>query len=391
LRWSSIPDLDSTDGKTPICIPPQDAPLFSAIVQRFLQEDISESQKIMNGYNSEISELKEKLLHSSSEEKKLIQTKIENIEQARDELMGILDGKKALLDDGRTLSFQDYLSHGVGTEFEKDPEKAIAELEKGVEIGPSFSARDCFRPIREKALMPDSAIRFYVPEMGVSVTRKFEVENGLVHSDYSFTSDKGEQYDFSDRGITLAEWNKSVLPIMLDKAGILEDTKCRMFDTEESLNAYVKYHNNVKLKSEEYAVKLGKDGKLVFSSAEVEKEIRSACENRLKGMASAEVSTDGVTSIQIFQKDVYSIDGKIAVKVGDDTFKLSGVKFEKIADDPDKMQISLSKDSDVIVTNLNGEERQISVTKLKDAVDSSKEKSIQNLVDDFVAKNNKRK
>ena len=194
--------------------------MFSAIVQASLHKDISESQKILDSYNEEISELKEKLLHVDAGERNFIRTRIENLEQARDELMNILEEKKSMAENGGIMSFQDYLATAAGTEFEKDPEKAMAEFAKGVEMGPKVTAKECMQPIRSKAAMPDSEVRFYSPEMGVTVTRKFEVENDVVYSIYSFKTEKGELYEFSDKGMTKAEWNTQTLPQMLDKAGI---------------------------------------------------------------------------------------------------------------------------------------------------------------------------
>lgn len=345
LRWCPVPDLNANDGKTPICIPPQDAGLFSAIVQRYLTDDITESQKILNSYNADIAELKEKLLHASPEKRNEIRSKIENIEQARDELSAILDDKKNSLEKGCTLSFQDYLSSGAGTEFEKDPEKAMAEYEKGVDIAPSFSAVECMQPIRNKALMPDSKIRFYVPEIGVSITREFKIEDGVVYSNYSFKTEKGEMFEFTDKGKTKEEWNSAILPEMLDKAGILEDTKCRVFDSKERLEAYSKYFNNVLLNSE---VKLTEEGKLVFSSAEVENEIRTSVNDMLKSMASAKVDENQVELV-IPPEKLVAKRGKINVIVNENTtFVLKNVKPGPKQYDGN-YNISISKDSMVTI------------------------------------------
>lgn len=354
LRWTRVADFDSTDGKAPICLPPQDMALFSAIVQSSLQKDISESQKILDGYNEEISELKEQLLHADAGKRNDIRVRVENLEQARDELLDILSDKKTVAENGGAMSFQDYLATSVGTEFEKDPEKAMAEYAKGVDMGPALEARECMQPIRSKALMPDSEIRFYVPDMGVTITRKFEVENDMVYSVYSFKTDSGEIHEFSDKGITRAEWNNRILPGMLDKAGIQENTLCRAFDSEEKMQAFETYHNNTPLKSEE---KFEENRTLGFSTAEAEQNIRYALEDKMKGEASAKVDENEV-HISAPAEHLIQRDGKVSMQVGDKLYQFENV-IPKAKDDG-VYTLAIKKDSLVTVKEKDGSEKQIS-------------------------------
>lgn len=354
LRWTRATDFDCCDGKVPICMPPQDTAMFSAIVQASLHKDISESQKILDSYNDEISEMKERLLHADAGERSSIRTRIENMEQARDELMNILEEKKSMAENGGVMSFQDYLASAAGTEFEKDPEKAMAEFAKGVEMGPKVSAKDCMQPIRAKAAMPDSEIRFYSPEMGVAITRKFEVENDMVYSTYSFKSEKGEMYEFTDKGMTKAEWNAHILPQMLDKAGILMDTPCRMFDSEKSLQIYEKYYNNTPIASEE---KLAESYELGFSSAEAKQNIMSAMGDKMKGMSSAGID-DSKIYISVPAEQMIQRDGKVSVRVGDLLFQFEGVLPR--AKDDGIYTLEIGKESSVTVKDKDGAEKQIS-------------------------------
>lgn len=364
LRWTRATDFDCCDGKVPICLPPQDMAMFSAIVQACLHKDISESQKILDSYNGEISELKEKLLHVDTGERSSIRTRIENLEQARDELMNILEEKKSVAESGGIMSFQDYLASAAGTEFEKDPEKAMAEYAKGVEMGPKVSAKDCMQPIRAKAAMPDSEIRFYSPEMGVAVTRKFEIENDVVYSTYSFKTDKGELYEFSDKGMTKAEWNAQTLPQMLDKAGILLDTPCRMFDSEKSLQIYEKYYNNTPIASEE---KLAKSYELGFSTAEAKENIMTAMEDRVKGLLSAGVD-ESKLYIPISSEQMIQRDGKISVQVGDSLFQFEGI-IPKAKDDG-RYMLEIDKKSTVTIKERDGGEKHISAERASKVISS---------------------
>lgn len=371
LRWTRVTDFDSTDGKTPICLPPQDMALFSAIVQSSLQKAISESQKILDGYNEEIAELKEKLLHADAGERNYIRTRIENLEQARDELKDILNDKKTMVENDGVMSFQDYLATSVGTEFEKDPEKAMAEYAKGVDMGPSLEAKDCMQPIRSKALMPDNAIRFYVPDMGVAITRKFEIENDIVYSNYSFKSESGEMYEFSDKDMTKAEWNARILPGMLDKAGIQEDTPCRAFDSEEKMQAYEKYHNNTTLKSEERFA-FAERKLLGFSTAEAEQNIRYALEDKMKGIASAKVDENEV-HISVPVEQLIQKDGKVSIQAGDTLYQFEGVIPR--AKDDGIYTIAIKKDSVVMVKEKDGSEKQISGVRAQKDIFAAQQKA----------------
>lgn len=356
LRWAKMPDVNGS-GKTYICVPPQDAAAFGKILSEYIKEKVAGTQTIIEKYDGMIQARKDAMLDPKIElkDRNAFRVEIENLNQARDEAMEIRDGAKARSEKGGAMSLQDYLATSKGTEFEKDPEKAMAEYAKGVEIGPSIAAKECMQPIRSALLKPDSDIRFYVPEMGVEVTRRFAVEKDIVYSTYSFKTESGEMYEFSDKGMTKADWNAKILPDMLDKAGILEDTPCRAFDSEEKLKAYEKYHNNVTPQSEE---DLAKGRGMVFSSAEAEKDIRSASADNAKGMASAKADEDRAY-IRIAEGQLMQRDGKVCAQVGDSLYQFEGAVPE--AKDDGMYTISIGKESAVTVKEKDGAEKQITV------------------------------
>ena len=45
--------------------------------------------------------------------------------------------------------------------------------------------------------------------------------------------------------MTKDKWNRTELPKLMDKAGVLEETQCRAFNTEEKLKAYLEYHGKI--------------------------------------------------------------------------------------------------------------------------------------------------
>lgn len=300
LHFHEAVDFIPNDGMRPIIIPAQEAGLWGQIYKAVASTRLEEDQKTVSSYDKMIDEEMEKLANCTAEKQQMekeIQTKIENLKQAKAEAAQWVDyGKDVIEKDNVTMSLQDYLKQAKGTDFEKNPEVAMAENEKGVEFGAPISAKECFQPIRDKSLMPESKLMFYVPEAGVVVTREFKLDEqtGLVFSNYSLKSDSGEIFTCSDRNLTREEWNQKVLPEILDKAGTLEETKCRAFDNEEKLNRYLTYHGKVPSPSKEKVEEAIKSDKDVFTQAEAKDEVINFVSEQSKGFASADVTNSEV-------------------------------------------------------------------------------------------------
>ena len=326
LRFTKPIDFDATDNQTPICIPAQDFPMFAAILENKMHKKVDESNTVIKAYDSEIRELREKIFHEHNPKKKeTMEIKLENMEQARNEIQNTVDTMKNRMENGLGMSFMEYLQTAKGTEFEKDPEKAMYEYMHGVDIAPSFSAKECMQPIRSKDLMPDSKVRFYVPEIGVTVTRNFEIENNIVYSNYSFKTDSGEMYEFTDKDMTKEKWNDEVLPNLFDKAGILENTQCRTFDSKERLEKYARFFNKLTPPSEKKVQVDSRTGELVFSSAEVKAAIEKAVNDKTKGLASANITNSFDTvSFTVPQDKIYMDKGRLSFDFQDKTYRLDG-------------------------------------------------------------------
>lgn len=292
LRWSSTIDFNPNDWLIPIQICPADHALAATIVQSVMKDELEKNEKICNDYNQRIQEVSEKLINASDkEEKEHMEVLLENLTRARDEKVHSIDSAKKTLNDGTVINFMDYLAQAKGTEFEKDPMKAMKDYEeKGIEIGPSFEAKECMTPIRDPDSMPQGQMQYILPESKMVITRAFEIdqETGLVFSNYSFKTHNGEIYEFSDRNMTNDSWNEKVLPEMLDKANITETTKCQVFTTEKRLDAYLKHYE--KIGESQKKNQIGTEP--VFSSADVKRETEYAVSEKMK--ASAPINTGKV-------------------------------------------------------------------------------------------------
>lgn len=309
LHFARAIDFDKDDGETPILIPPQEATAFAAIYKAVCQKQLVEDRAALEGHNKNVAETEEKLLGKTENavgglnpelkaEIDKLHVQLENYKQARDEAAKWVEyGENVINSENLTISLMDYLKMAKGTEFETNPEKAMAEWNMGVEMGKEMTLKELLQPVRDKSCMPESKMSFYVPKLGALITRVFneDKEAGLVYSTYALKTDKGEVVEFSDRNMTAQYWNDKVLPDMLDKAGSLEGTLCRVFDTQEKAMDYGKYHDKVTPQSEIDIINKVKAGEPVFSSAENEQEIKRAVSETEKIRNSAKMNSTNIT------------------------------------------------------------------------------------------------
>ena len=320
VRFYIPPDLDPTDGKIPVMLPPQDMPMASAVVKPFMEEKLSVAQKAINEYTDQIAELKEKIITAKPEEKADLRRELDHLMQGKREMEETMENIKTDISNNCGGSFADYLKQGKGTEFEKDPEKAIAEYEKGVEIGKKFPIDECMQPVRDRVMMPESKMSFYVPDQGVQIEREFKRDQGAktIYSEYTLKTNDGEVFHFSDANYTKDEWNEKVLPKILDKAGVIEKTECRVFDTKERMTAYMNYFNQVTPKSEEKLTNAEAIKNKGFSNADVLKEAESTAVEEMKGKTSAKINKD-ILTVTVPKDRISMKDGKLLVSMEDGT------------------------------------------------------------------------
>jgi len=335
-RFCQLVDFDATDGNKPVFFPPQDLIIANKIIQSLNEEDRIKLGKDRDGIEEKIAELTEKLLHAKGSKKAELEKEIDILDESLDELKEVIDTNSRIAEKGTVVSFQEYLSQAKGTEFEIDPDKAISELEKGVEIGKKFPLTDCLQPARNASYIKISGdkthLYYYIPISNSVIERVIwcDLEKNQISSNYRIITNSGEKYEFFDRDITKAEWNEKILPQILEKAGAIEGTSCRVFNSEEKLNAYLKHHNQVKPKSEENIEKLREEGKEVFSSADAKAEIEYALSQDLKAMASATWDKDKVEFA--FPEDkVTRSNGKLRAELEDGSAILfNGVQAEGV-------------------------------------------------------------
>lgn len=344
VHYHLLEDLNPDDGKVPVCVPFQEVGVFSAIIKKMLKNDIEKEEKELNDNEKMIAERQEKLLTATPEEREELLKEIDALETANNEMKDSLNRKKEEVEkENIAVSFSDYLLSGKGTEFEKDPDKAMTELEKGVPLTKASAARECFQVVRNPELAPQTGFTFYLPEIGAVVTREFakDENTNTIYSKYSFKDSNGVINDsFTDRGVSKKQWDEEILPKFFNATGILEDTKCLAFTNQDHLKKYYELHNKIKPKSEAEFEKRKAEGKENFSSADVEKEVNQAVSNELKGTTSAEHNQ--FVSVELPKEAVIQKDGYIVVQLDEDRSLLFSHALEGKSSD-DKISFKFDK------------------------------------------------
>lgn len=385
LHFSYIIDFEPNDGMIPVVFTAEEASLWAAILNAKSSRRLEEEVEKVKDYETKISEEKEKLHNASTpEEKEEIKTRLENLEQARDEAAKhFADIEELSKQENIGMSLTDYLKTAKGTEFEKNPEKAIAELEKGVEIGPKLTAKECLQPIRDKSYMPNTALMFYLPDTGSIITREFfeDKDTGLMYSNYSFKTKDGEIHRYTDHNLTNEKWNEEILPNLMDKASLIEGTDCRMFDQLDKLHAYLRYHDQVRPESEVRIEKAIKEGQPVFSSAETEHEVNYAVTQKMKGLVSAKVENEKIT-ISVDPNQLVRQGGKLSLRLdGGNTFLISKTDNERV--EGGKAVFEIEKDAKILHIKDNFSDypqtHQITGSECKEMIDNVMTQTMENI------------
>lgn len=372
LQYCLAIDFDLTDARTPIMVPANQMSAYATLLDAFQKRKLSEEEAALKKVLDEINELKEKLISTDKKDVPLLETTLENKTQAKEELMALhKESEKAYEEKSYSMPMDKYLATAKGTEFEKDPDKAIAEYNEGVPMIKDQSAKECMQPIRSPFLIPTSKMQLYVPENGVTIERTFHEEDGIVYSDYLLKTGQGEIHEFSDKGVTKEKWNSEILPKMFDVAGIVEGIKCKIFETVEQVKAYFNHFGKT--------TPLSETKQAVFTNAEVITEAELSIEDKLKGMASAKVN-ENIIEFSVPQEKIFSQEGKLIYAPDglDGALYMFG-KVEPGEIKNGKISFSAVKNESVIVKEKNTTEKNISAEAVKDLITDIRTKAVESL------------
>lgn len=372
LQYCRLIDFDLTDGKIPIMIPAKQMSTYASLVESFLKKKISEEEDALRNVQSDIDELKEKLISTAKDNVPLLETTLENKIQAKNELMSLRDTSLRTYEEKEyVIPLAGYLASAKDTEFERDPDKAIAEYNQGVPMVRSQTAKECMQPIRTPFLIPTTKTQCYVPERGVTIERTYHKENGTAYSNYYLKTEQGEVRYFSDKNVTKEKWNSEILPEMLDVAGIVESVKCKIFETMVQVKAYFKHFGKT--------TPISETKQAVFTNAEVVTEAELAIEDALRGAASAKVNENKIEFV-VPQEKIFSQRGKLIY--APDGLDGAFYMFEKIEPGEVKdgmISFSAIKNEQIVIKEKNVPEKSISAEALKNIIIDSRAKAVESV------------
>lgn len=321
LHFHKGADFNPNCSERAFFVPPSELAALTAIYKEAAGNALKEDKVKISEYDGKIENMEQALLDAQNTVAKLM-TQLEQLKQAKSEVENQSKTYEEIINsENLSCSFNDFLATMKESEFEKDADKAFTALCNGIDNPPVYTAKECFQPVRDKAFAPASGVHYYLPEIGAVVTRKFEIDKdtGLVYSNYYIKNKEGELHQFTDKGKTNEEWNRYILPDMYEKAGMLEDTKCRVFDSPERLKGYAKSVYKLVPQSEKNVAEKIKKGEKVFSSAETAKEIEYTVDQFVKGKVSAQMDKEEVT-LWIDEKSIKQGNGKRFFDLGDEKY-----------------------------------------------------------------------
>lgn len=257
LHFASLIDFDKTDGVIPLYIPAGEVPIYTALNAIVQQKTLDAQNKDITDTEKELADAKKQFdaAPEDSAEKEEAARKIALLNEKLEEQNKNAADIKANMQNS-TMSLEEYLTEAKRSEFAKDPEKAFAELEKGVEISKDFTADVAFKTIRDPKNIPNGGKSFIVPAKGGStIKRVFSTDpvTNTCSSNFEVKAKDGTILTLTDNpniktdGKTI--FAKENLTEFLKAAGI--DSKMFRVDFTQAIHeAYKKFHNNVEIPSE---------------------------------------------------------------------------------------------------------------------------------------------
>ena len=246
LRYCRLPDLNPDDDYIPIGVPSQDLAIHQKQIKSWMGIRKEEEESKDKDYDKQIQAKKEEIANAKTdEERERLEGELAELIEAKEQNKDKLKETEEKMSHDNTITFEEYLRQGKGTNFEKDPEKALA-MEPECGIVREFTPEECMIPIRDESLVPDSKEIFYSQKTQddqlFTIKRTFEADaKGRVYSVYEVTdaADPSKVRSFSDKGMSKEAWLKK-LPKMLKHSGMIAGQPTTALSSEDRLKAYIK-------------------------------------------------------------------------------------------------------------------------------------------------------
>ncbi len=360
LRYCMMPDLNPNDDYIPVAVLSQEFGIHDEKIKAYMRRRIEKEEEKDKGYEKDIDKAQAALEEASGKEKEEIEKNIETLKEAKEQNSALLQESKEKMEKGNVLEFADYIKQAEGTDFLKDPDRALAQAQT-CGIVRDFMPDECLYPIRDSGMMPESGELYYLQKCGegdfLTMQRKFEKdEKGCVYSIYRTMEEDADPLEVTDKGCSAEEW-KERLSEFMKKAGIYTDQPLSVVGDMERFRDYMAgpVGNFTKAQS---------DGQELSQEAAIEISAMKEDDMQRRAYLQSFYSTLTVPSEKIMPSDKQILSLEI------DGGLVEGISL--VGMDSDHARISIRSDEQYSFIATDGKEKQISGDEIIRALDERK-------------------
>ena len=246
LRYCMMPDLNPNDDYIPVAVPAQDVGIHKEQIKAVMERRIITEEDKDKALDEKIVAVKERIANATTEEeKKEAEEELAMLLEAKEQNQDLLKESKEKAEHDNEIDFAEYLKQGEGTLFETDPEKALQQ-DEACGIVREYTPYDCMWPVRDEDHIPDSGELFYSQttsdEKMHVIKREFKRdEHENIYSEYRVRMPGSSEVKvYSDYGMSKDQWKKQI-PQMLKEAGLENETKTAVVQSEDRFKKYQEY------------------------------------------------------------------------------------------------------------------------------------------------------
>lgn len=246
LRYCIMPDLNPNDDYLPVAVPMQDVGIHKEQIKAVMERRILTEEDKDKVLDEKIVAAKERIANATTEEERQVaEEELTMLLDAKVQNQDLLKESKEKAEHDNEIDFAEYLKQGKGSMFEVDPEKALQQ-EEACGIVREYTPYDCMWPVRDEDHIPESRELFYSQTTSDDkihvIKREFNKdEHGNIYSEYKVRmSGSSEVKIYSDYGMSKEQWKKQI-PKMLKEAGLENEQKTAVVQSEERFKKYQEY------------------------------------------------------------------------------------------------------------------------------------------------------
>ncbi|MDO5292750.1 MAG: hypothetical protein Q4F05_08370 [bacterium] len=246
LRYCIMPDLNPNDDYLPVAVPTQDVGIHKEQIKAVMERRIRVEEDKDQVLDEKIVTAKERVANATTEEERqAAEEQLTMLLEAKAQNQDLLKESKEKAEHDNEIDFAEYLKQGKGSLLEADPQKALQQDEV-CGIVREYTPYDCMWPVRDEDHIPESKELFYSQTTSDDkihvIKREFNKDkHGNIYSEYKVRMPgTSEVKIYSDYGMSKEQWKKQI-PKMLKEAGLENEQKTAVVQSEERFKRYQEY------------------------------------------------------------------------------------------------------------------------------------------------------